>query len=169
MGTQSKVRGFHCNYLYLKKCLSENTGQNEEITEEGGQPISTIFLLVFAPIKLQPWTNCVGKCLKTSNHDQKPTKTTSCTPFPLSMLENSKIQTSVTRKVLSQHCTGVGRGKMCGEQNFPTLMAKVVCTRVTPLTHFYLADFSETSSLQQSEAKYELGDKWWLRDGPMTS
>ena len=45
---------------------------------------------------LQPWTNCVGKCLKTSNHDQKPTKTTSCTPFPLSMLENRKIQTSVT-------------------------------------------------------------------------
>ena len=76
--------------------------------------------------RLQPWTNCVGKCLKTSNHDQKPTKTTSCTSFPLSMLENSKIQTSVTRKVLSQHCTGVGRGKMCGEQNFPTLMAKVV-------------------------------------------
>ena len=118
---------------------------------------------------LQPWTNCVGKCLKTSNHDQKPTKTTSCTPFPLSMLENSKIQTSVTRKVLSQHCTGVGRGKMRGEQNFPTLMAKVVCTRVTPLTNLYLADLSETLSLQQSEAKYELGDKWWSRDGPMTS
>ena len=32
----------------------------------------------------------------------------------------------IRRKVLSQHCTGVGRGKMCGEQNFPTLMAKVV-------------------------------------------
>ena len=31
--------------------------------------------------KLQPWTNCVGKCIKTSNHDQKPTKTTSCTPI----------------------------------------------------------------------------------------
>ena len=31
---------------------------------------------------LQPWTNCVGKCLKTSNHDQKPTKTASCTPIP---------------------------------------------------------------------------------------
>ena len=46
--------------------------------------------------KLQPWTNCVRKCLKTSNHDQKPTKTTSCTPFPLSMLENSTIQTYVT-------------------------------------------------------------------------
>ena len=47
------------------------------------------------------------------------------------MLENSKIQTSVTRKVLSQHCTGVGRGKMCGEQNFPTLVAKVAdVTRV---------------------------------------
>ena len=118
---------------------------------------------------LQPWTNCVGKCLKTSNHDQKPTKTTSCTPFPLSMLENSKTQTSVTRKVLSQHCTGVGRGKMCGEENLTTIMAKVVCTRVTPLTHFYLADFSETSSLQQSGAKYELGNKWWSRDGPMTS
>ena len=50
---------------------------------------------------------------------------------------------------------------MRGEQNFPTLMAKVVCTRVTLLTHFYLADFSETLSLQQSEAKYELGDKCW--------
>ena len=58
---------------------------------------------------------------------------------------------------------------MRGEQNFPTLMAKVVCTRVTPLTHFQLADFSETSPLQQSEAKYELGDKWCSRDGPMTS
>ena len=42
------------------------------------------------------------------------------------MLENSKIQISVTRKVLHQHCTGVERGKMRGEQNFPTLMAKVV-------------------------------------------
>ena len=53
------------------------------------------------------------------------------------MLENSKIQTSVTRKVLSQHCT-VGRGKMCGEQNFPTLMAKVVgsCdTQNTDIAH----------------------------------
>ena len=58
---------------------------------------------------------------------------------------------------------------MCGEQNFPTLMAKVVCTRVTPLTHFYLADFSETLSLQQYEANYEIGDKWWSRDSPMTS
>ena len=58
---------------------------------------------------------------------------------------------------------------MRGDQNFPTLMAKVVCTSVTPLTHFYLADFSKTSSLQQSEAKYELGDKWWSCDGPMTS
>ena len=85
------------------------------------------------------------------------------------MLENSKIQTSVTRKVLSQLCTGVARGKMRGEQKFPTLMAKVVCTHVTPLTHFYLTDFSETSSLQQSEAIYELGDKCLSRDGPMTS
>ena len=58
---------------------------------------------------------------------------------------------------------------MRGDQNFPTLMAKVVRTRVTSLTHFYLADFSETSSMQQSEAKYELDDKWWSRDGPMTS
>ena len=55
------------------------------------------------------------------------------------------------------------------EQYFPPLMAKVVCTHVTPLTHFYLADLSETLSLQQSEAKYELGDKWWSRDGSMTS
>ena len=66
------------------------------------------------------------KMPKTSNHDQKPTKTTSCTPFPLSMLETSKIQTFVTRKVLRQHCTGVGRGKTRGEQTLPTLMAKVV-------------------------------------------
>ena len=58
---------------------------------------------------------------------------------------------------------------MHGEQNFPTLMAKVGCTRITPFTHFYLAAFRETSSLQQSEAKYELGDKWWSRDGPITS
>ena len=48
----------------------------------------------------------------------------------LLMLENSKIQTSVTRKVLSQHCTGVARGKMRGEQNCPTLsMTKVVGAR----------------------------------------
>ena len=58
---------------------------------------------------------------------------------------------------------------MRGEENFPTLMTKVVCTRVTPLTHFHLTDFSETSSLQRSEDKYELGDKWWSRDGRMTS
>ena len=50
------------------------------------------------------------------------------------MLENSKIQTSVTRKVLSQHCTGVGRGKVRGEQNFPTLMAKVVAYPVSLLS-----------------------------------
>ena len=42
------------------------------------------------------------------------------------MLETSKIQTFVTRKVLRQHYTGVGRGKMRGEQTLPTLMAKVV-------------------------------------------
>ena len=32
----------------------------------------------------------------------------------------------LSQKVLSQHCTGDERGKMRGEQNFPTLMAKVV-------------------------------------------
>ena len=32
--------------------------------------------------------------------------------------------------------------------------AKIVCTRITPLTNFHLTDFSETSSLQQSEAKH---------------
>ena len=53
---------------------------------------------------------------------------------------------------------------MRGEKNFPTLMAKVVCICVTPLTHFLLADFSGTLSLQQSEAKYEFGDKWWPND-----
>ena len=50
---------------------------------------------------------------------------------------------------------------MRGEQHFPTLMAKVVCTRVNPLTHFHLTEFSETSSMQRSEAKYELGDTSW--------
>ena len=55
---------------------------------------------------------------------------------------------------------------MRGEQNFPTLVAKVVCTRLHPLTHFHLTDFNETSSLQRSEAKEELGDK---RDSRMTS
>ena len=58
---------------------------------------------------------------------------------------------------------------MRGEQDFPTHVAKVVCTRLHPLTHFHLTDFSETSSLQRSEAKYELGDKWWSRDGRTTS
>ena len=58
---------------------------------------------------------------------------------------------------------------MRGEHNFPPFMAKVVCTRVTPLTHFHLTDFSKTLSLQRSEAKYELGDKWWSCDGRMTS
>ena len=58
---------------------------------------------------------------------------------------------------------------MRGEHNFPTLMAKVVNTRVTPLTHFNLTHFSETSPLQRSEAKYEIGDKWWSRDGRTTS
>ena len=47
-------------------------------------------------------------------------------PFSLSMLENSKMHTSVTRKVFSEHCTGVGRSKMRGEHNFSTLMTKVV-------------------------------------------
>ena len=58
---------------------------------------------------------------------------------------------------------------MRGEHNFPILMAKVVCTRITPLTHFHLTDFRKTSSLQRSEAIYELGYKWWSRDGQMTS
>ena len=58
---------------------------------------------------------------------------------------------------------------MRGEKNFPTLMTKVVCMRVTQLTHFHLTDFSEILSLQQSETKYELGDKWWSCNGPMTS
>ena len=32
--------------------MSEKTRQNEKIAEEGGQPISAIFLLVVAPIKV---------------------------------------------------------------------------------------------------------------------
>ena len=32
--------------------MSEKTRQNEKIAEEGGQPISTIFLLVVAPIRV---------------------------------------------------------------------------------------------------------------------
>ena len=40
---------------------------------------------------------------------------------------------------------------MRGEQTFPTNVAKVVCTRLHPLTHFHLTDFSETSSLQRSD------------------
>ena len=50
------------------------------------------------------------------------------------MLGNSKMKTSVTRKVLIQHCIGVGRGKMHGGQNFPTLMAKVVRKKIR-VTH----------------------------------
>ena len=49
-------------------------------------------------------------------------------PAPHSPIQCWKI---VKFKLLShekceQHCTGVGRGKMRGEQNCPTLMAKVV-------------------------------------------
>ena len=101
--------------------LSEAEKRNDDLKGEIAGNVISILSSSINCVKLQPWTNCVGKCLKTSNHDQKPTKTTSCTLFPLSMLENSKIQTSVTRKVLSQHCTGVGRGKMRGEHLWPRL------------------------------------------------
>ena len=51
-----------------------------------------------------------------------------CCGKTLSKLPNLPLRAflDISGKVSSQHCTGVGRGKMRGEQNFPTLMAKVV-------------------------------------------
>ena len=65
---------------------------------------------------LQPWTNFVGKCIKTSTYEPKTYKIGSDTPIP--PFNDGKWQNANFRHM--------GRGKMRGEQNFPTLVPKVV-------------------------------------------
>ena len=79
---------------------------------------------------------------------------------------NSKMQTSVTWKVFSQHCTGVGRGKTRREHNFPTLMAKVVVMLELISLSGYLSFKKITLRLPHSSANRasdDHDDRRWAR------
>ena len=55
--------------------MSEKTRQNEKIAEEGGQPISAIFLLVVAPIKVVTMITFISSLtLLFSRTDHPPQK-----------------------------------------------------------------------------------------------
>ena len=64
---------------------------------------------------------------------------------------------------------GVDRGKMHIEWSFPTLVTKVVWKRATRSTHFHLTNNCNILLLQQPQAKYQLGLKWWSCDQRVTS
>jgi len=64
---------------------------------------------------LQPWTNSVAKTQEHEIITVISTEYVSAPPFPLSMLENGKMQTYVRSKCF--------KGEMCIEWVFPTLVA----------------------------------------------